>query len=391
MQEIDNIDQLTGKVTIKKSRVVVSRAKRKILRHVWIVRSIVLALAVLAVYVLVILSGSLMRGLGVDYYTGLASDFIFTPKEKIKIIDERTNILILGKGGEGHDAPELTDTIIFASVLHPKSSSVFENSEVSITLISLSRDIWLPDLRAKLNSAYYWGNEKKPPVQGPSGLEEGGGLVLAKSVVEEVVGLPVSYVVVIDFSSFQEVVDILGGIEVDVETAFTDEKYPIAGRENDECDGDMEYKCRYETIAFEKGIQTMDGEIALKFVRSRNAEGDEGTDFARAARQQKVIAAIKNKVLSREVLLSPEKLKNLSNVAFEHLETDMDMSVLTILARRALQAKDNIRSSVLPEELLVNPPISPKFDNLYVFIPKDEDWSGVHEWVGCVLEGRVCN
>jgi LCP family protein required for cell wall assembly len=104
----------------------------------------------------------------------------------------------------------------------------------SFTIISLPRDIWIPALRAKLNSVYYWGNQK----------EEGGGLPLSKSVVEEIVGQPVEYGIVIDFEGFQEIIDVLGGVEVNVERSFTDERFPIEGKENDECEGDPEYKCR---------------------------------------------------------------------------------------------------------------------------------------------------
>jgi len=113
--------------------------------------------------------------------------------------------------------------------------------------------------------------------------------VLAKSVAEEIVGIPVHYAVVVDFDFFQKVIDELGGIEVDVETDFVDDRYPIKGREDDLCNGDPKFSCRYETVEFKKGLQFMDGGAALKFVRSRNAEGDEGTDLARIARQEKVI------------------------------------------------------------------------------------------------------
>jgi LCP family protein required for cell wall assembly len=268
----------------------------------------------------------------------------------------------LGKGGLGHESPDLTDTIVFASIGHNDHSAVF---------ISLPRDIWISSLRAKLNSAYYWGNQK----------QEKGGVLLAKSTVEEIVGQPVQYALVIDFSGFEKIIDVIDGIDVDVQNNFTDEKYPIAGRENDNCGGDREYKCRYETISFEKGIQKMDGATALKFVRSRNAQGDEGTDLARAARQEKVIVAIKSKILSVDVLLSPRRLRELIKAVTGSIETDIGPEQAAILARRILQAKDSLNTHILPENLLINPPPLPKYDNLYVFIPKNGDWSKIHDWV----------
>ncbi|OGM20694.1 hypothetical protein A2714_03360 [Candidatus Woesebacteria bacterium RIFCSPHIGHO2_01_FULL_38_9] len=355
-------------------RVAVSRLKRKILKHVWLLRTLVITGLLSALLLSVLVLFNVIKKTQVGFYFSLANDFIFTPSEKIKSSQDRTNILILGKGGGGHEAPDLTDTIILASVNHLDSS---------ISLISLPRDIWIPALRAKLNSIYYWGNKK----------QDNGGIVLTKATVEEVAGVPVHYAAILDFSAFKTIIDILGGVEVDVERSFTDEKYPIPGKEDDECDKDPEYKCRYETVKFEAGRIQMDGETALKFVRSRNAIGDEGTDFARASRQQKVIVAIKDKMMSREVLLSPKKMLLLKDEILKSVETDVEASSGAILARRALETKGNFTSFVIPEELLENPPYSQRYDNLYVFIPRKkdienplkQDWSEIHEWVICVL------
>ena len=133
-----------------------------------------------------------------------------------------------------------------------------------------------------------------------------GGIGFAKTITAEVVGSPIQYGVVVDFSGFKDVIDALGGIQVNVENSFTDNLYPIAGQENDTCGGDPTFACRYQTITFNSGPQTMNGDTALIFVRSRHAEGDEGTDLAREARQQKVIDAIKSKIMEPKVLLSPK-------------------------------------------------------------------------------------
>jgi LCP family protein required for cell wall assembly len=345
-----------------KRKIAISRFKRKLLKHVWLVRAGLITLILLGFYLLYSLTSLILGRLGVTSYLGLVGDFVFTPTQKIQTRGDRTNILILGKGGEGHEAPDLTDTVIFASITHINPS---------LSLVSLPRDIWIPELRAKLNSTYYWGNQKK----------EDGGLILTKSTVESIVGQPVHYGLVIDFSGFMKIVDVLGGVEVDVERGFVDEKYPIAGKEDDECDGDQEYKCRYETVRFEKGLHTMDGGTALVFARSRNAEGDEGTDLARETRQQKILAAIQAKTLSSEVLLSPKKIISVWEVVRESVETDIDASTGAILARRFLQTRDNIKSHVLSEDLLVNPPVQYRYDNLYVFIPKAGDWKEVHSWI----------
>ena len=142
----------------------------------------------------------------------------------------------------------------------------------------------------------------------------------------------------------------------------------------------------------------MDGETALKFVRSRNAEGDEGTDIARAKRQQKILASLKRKILSPEVFFSPKKVKALLEVAKSSLETDIAGNAVAVLSRRILDAGENISSHVLPEEFLFNPPTSFIYDNLYVFVPIAKDpstgsgrsWGEVHGWVDCILAGGSC-
>lgn len=332
---------------------------------------------VLLLCVFVLVLGNILKNSVVSSYAELLGDFIFTPSSKLESVGDRTNILILGKGGDGHTAPDLTDTIIFVS---------FSRKSKDVNFISLPRDIWITSLRAKLNSAYYWGNQKAPP----NSDKKGGGLVLAKSVVEEIVGQPIQYALVIDFNGFKRVIDVVGGIDVDVANSFVDNKYPIAGKEEDLCEGDPEFECRYETIQFDKGFTHMSGETALKFVRSRNAEGDEGTDFARAGRQERVINALKGKVLSREVLLSIDKLTDLKNAILSSTETDIDPSAASILTRFFINTKDNSHSYVLPMDLLVNPPKSDTYDNLYVFIPKDKDWKEIHTWINCSLEGNSC-
>ncbi|MGD8744034.1 MAG: LCP family protein [Candidatus Woesebacteria bacterium] len=345
-----------------KKNVALSRFKRRLFRHIWLVRAGVIIAVGAVLVALSLFAASLLRETRIGFYYDLASNFVFAPKDAVSVIDDRTNILLLGKGGQNHDAPSLTDTIVFVSVNHSKPS---------VSMVSLPRDIWIPELRAKINSAYYWGNQKK----------EGGGLALAKSSVERIVGEPVQYGVVVDFEGFREIIDVLGGVEVDVENSFTDEHFPVPGKENDECEGDPEFKCRYETISFKKGKTTMDGDTALKFARSRNADGDEGTDIARAARQQKIIDAIKRKAFSKEILFSPRKLLEIKGVVETYVETDIDPNPAAVIARKVFDARGSFYSHVLPEEFIVNPPKLPRYDNLYVFIPKDGDWSQVHEWV----------
>ncbi len=343
-----------------------SKIRRKILQHVWFIRGLLLGFVIILFLLISNFVIGYLKNTKSYYYVSLIKNFIFTPESKLNSYNDRTNVLILGKAGGTHEAPDLTDSVIFTSI---------DWMNRNITLISISRDIWIPDLRAKLNSVYYWGNKR----------QDKGGIILARSEVEEIVGQPIHYVVVIDFEGFVGIINVLGGVNVSVERDFIDSKYPIAGKENDICVNDIEYKCRYETVYFNSGFQSMDGEKALKFARSRNAQGEEGTDFARAARQQKILDAAKDRILSIGTLSSVGKIKKIEKILVENIESDIKLEEAVTLGGIIFRARNNIRPYVLPESLLINPVISPKYDNLYVFIPKSGDWNEVNEWVDAKL------
>lgn len=356
-------------------RIIFSRIKRRIFKHTWLVRGAILIGVILTICIILLGINKLLSKSRTYSYLGLIKNFILAPESEVKTSQMRVNILLLGKGGGAHDAPDLTDTIIFLSLSLDKPS---------IVSISLPRDIWIPEIRAKLNSVYYWGNQKQSRDSNNS-ASVGGGILLAKSMVEEIVGVPVHYALVVDFNGFKNIIDTLGGIEVEVERDFIDEKFPIEGRENDDCSGDPDFSCRYETIEFTSGMQKMDGETALKFARSRNSQGDEGTDLARAARQENVVVAIKNKIMTKEIFLSPKKILKLTRVILENIETDIPHNSAAVVLRLLFNSRNSSKDYVLSEEFLINPPQSPTYDNLYVFVPKGNGWNEVHQWVEEVL------
>lgn len=288
----------------------------------------------------------------------------------------RTSFLILGLGGPKNEPSGLTDTIIFASVDH-------QGREV--LLLSVPRDIWITEMRAKINSAYYYGNRS-----------EGLGLEWARRYASQIIGQPIDYVVVISFDGFKELVDALGGVDVVVDRGFTDTHYPIPGREADTCSGDPELRCRYETITFATGSAHFNGQIALKFVRSRQSIGEEGSDFARSSRQQKVILALKRKMLVPSFYLNSEKIGQVLGILMRSVETDIPESHFAALGRLALVAqKADIRQKVLGFEatesgFLKNPPLSPTYDNQWVLVPRGGGWVAVQAWVSCLLKGDNC-
>lgn len=344
------------------------KLKRQILSQIWLVRAAIIASVLI---LLIFLSFLIVKSANFHSFTNfskIVSNFIFAPKDRVKSSNGRVNILVMGIGGEGHTGPDLTDTMIVVSV--PLNNS-------QLVTISIPRDIWIPEIRAKINSAYYWGNQKK----------EGGGLPLSKSTIESVLGIPIHYGLVLDFSAFEKIINDLDGVDVNVENAFTDNLYPIKGMENDLCDGDPQYLCRYETITFEKGIKHMDGATALKFVRSRYSEGTEGTDIARETRQQKVIDATKAKALSPKVFLNVPKDVKIWKDIDSSLVRDISNESGAVVARKILKSKEKAQKYLIPESLLLNPPISNAYDRQYVFTPKlgNGRWEEINKWVGQIL------
>ncbi len=294
----------------------------------------------------------------------------------LKKFENRTNFLLLGIPGKNHEGIDLTDTMIFVSIN-------FDSQDV--LMISLPRDIWLESMKDKINTAYHYGEDKK----------EGGGFILSKSAIEEVIGLPVHYILLVDFDGFKRLIDLVGGIDVQIENSFTDTKFPITGAENDLCDGDFEYKCRYEKLSFNKGVEHMNGERALKFVRSRNAEGAEGTDFARGKRQQKVMLAFQQKLLSLENF-SPDKLSLLADSLKETVRTDLTLNEAAYLGKFALTFKGSVRSIPLDsgdkqkkiDGFLINPPVE-KYGK-WVLVPRTSNFQEIHSYISCYIKDPAC-
>lgn len=182
------------------------------------------------------------------------------------------NVLVLGYGGQGHEGAYLTDSLL---LLHADLGGG------RAAQISIPRDLWVqipPDSGsyAKINSAYAYGRgAADDPIAGGR---------LATLKVQQVTGLPTDRWVTIDFRGFRALVDALGGVEIDVERAFSSQ-YPA----ND----DPAVDPSWITVSFQAGRQQMDGETAIRYARARYADlPAEASDFARAQRQQRLVAAI---------------------------------------------------------------------------------------------------
>lgn len=297
--------------------------------------------------------------------------FLTADTSSLESFRNRTNILLLGIGGQSHEASDLTDTIIFIS---------FEKTTADTFMVSIPRDIWLDSYQAKINALYSLGEAKSKDA----------GFAFIKDAIYQILNQPIHYVALIDFEGFVKLIDLLGGIEVKVERAFDDYYYPISGKELDPCGGDPEYKCRYEHIHFDAGKQIMDGETALKFVRSRNAEGEEGTDFSRSQRQQKVILALIKKIFSLNIIFNQAKIKEIKEAIAYNLKFDTQFSQEEIAAFLTIfwnfvKNKNEIRTVNLDygdnegPGFLYHPLIH--YSGQWVLLPRNNNWQEVHKYL----------
>lgn len=216
----------------------------------------------------------------------------------------RVNILLLGRGGGTHDAPDLTDTMMLASIDPVNHTS---------TLVSLPRDLWinLPSQGVmKLNAAWQTGEFKylgkiAPGSTDPKAISAG--FTTVDQAVEDVLGVDIDYNVLVNFQAFQQAVDTVGGVTVNVPADLVD---PTMAWENNN-----------DPVLARAGVQNFNGAQALRYARSRETT----SDFARAQRQRDLLVALKSKVATIGTLSNPVKISGLLNSFGNNVQTDLSL------------------------------------------------------------------
>ncbi|HBE90241.1 MAG TPA: hypothetical protein DDW41_03470 [Candidatus Andersenbacteria bacterium] len=201
----------------------------------------------------------------------------------------RINIMLIAVGGDGHKGEALADTIMIAS-LDPYTNRA--------SLMSIPRDLYVQvpgrDFYSKINAVHAYGESQKVD-DGP---------ILLSKLVENITGQPIHYYARVDFTAFKSIVDAIGGINITIDNSFFD---------------------YWHKISFPAGTEKMNGERALAYVRARYIEGPEGGDFKRAARQQQVLLAARDKVFSVQTALDFTKLNAILNSVSDNIRTDMQL------------------------------------------------------------------
>lgn len=281
----------------------------------------------------------------------------------------RRNVAVLGYGGAGHDGAYLSDSIMVIS-LAP--------GDRATTLISVPRDLWVQippnsGQYSKLNAAFQDGVENGYGADSSrlsAGQLAGGEEAAAK--VSDITGLDVPYFIAINFQGFRELVDALGGVDVNVPVAFT-AQYPI----ND----DPQINPGWKTIHFTTGEQHMSGERAIEYARARYVTDppSEGSDFARSARQQILIRAI----ITR--LRAPGAWPGLSG-ALDALQraiyTNLSLADLAAFTFK-LDLNHAARVGLSDSNVLVG---AQSGDGQDILLPRNGDWDAVKQYVASQLK-----
>lgn len=236
----------------------------------------------------------------------------------------RMHILILGIDGFSNDytRPARADAVMLLGV---------DFGAKTAELISFPRDLWvplpggLPVTEARLNSAYHYGELYGVPGGGPAEMT---------AVMQTTFGVRVDRTLVASFLAFEQAVDTLGGIEIDIPAPIRDARYPRRSTE-----GTI-------VIEFPAGRVRMDGGTALIYARIRH----DSSDFQRMRRQQQVLFAVRDRLLAPEAL---PQLPALAQLAWNSVRTDLSLDDLALLGCVGPQIdRANIRMTTIGESLV---------------------------------------
>jgi LCP family protein required for cell wall assembly len=235
----------------------------------------------------------------------------------------RVTVLLMGiDQRQGEEGTFPTDTMILFSV-DPVGHTA--------AILSIPRDLWVdyPGMNqsGRINGANILGDQVAFP--------GGGGPALAMRTVESMLGVPVNYYVLINFEVFTTLIDVIGPVEVCPSEPIDDDKYP---------DGSY----GFITIHFDAGCQELNSERLLQYARTRHGD----SDISRGTRQQEVIMAVRQKVLTTGGIMAlvPEA-QSLWDSLQNNFRTNMSFNDMLSLARTAESVPDgNIRQDQISFE-----------------------------------------
>lgn len=278
-----------------------------------------------------------------------AGDLIGAIKQGVgqrQTLPEHINFLFLGidQRQDQLESTLLADTIIFASL---------NRGNRKLMMIALPRDLWLDNLKTKINALYYYGT--KTP--GKTGLS------YSLVQISEIIGQPINFGLVLNYAKFAQFIDAVGGVDVSVARPFTDNEYP-----NPKFTGASDSaEPVYITVSFNAGQQHLNGERVLEYVRSRHSsDPEEGSDLARSTRQLQVFQALVAKVNQPKTLANPAMIGQLYHFWRQKLETNLtDNDTFAMIFALWSDGKVKTEAQKIstddgssPEPILVHPPVA---------------------------------
>lgn len=278
---------------------------------------------------------------------------------------DRVNLLVMGFGGGNHDGAYLTDSITMISML-PQNHHT--------TLLSVPRDLWIQyppnsGQYSKINTVYALGssNGHNPTAGGSAAAQK----------VSLVTGLDVKYWMTINFTGFRDLINAIGGVDVYVPDSFN-ACYP----KNDDANVDPSWI----KVQFNKGMQKMDGETAIRYARAREplevcGQGTsenlaELTDFGRSARQQIIIKAALAKV--KQISTWPKLLDAMT--ALQHtIYTNLSLADLSEFSLKMDLNDPHTAHIGLSNANVLQDATSN--DGQAILLPKNDNWQGIADYI----------
>jgi len=234
----------------------------------------------------------------------------------------RENILFLGKNGGN------VDTIMIGSIDHIQKK---------ITFISIPRDLWVDG--RKINSFYL-----------KFGME------VFKEKIEKLIGQPIKYHILIDMMAFPKAIDIIEGISYTFDSPLIDPSYKTIDNE------------KQGTLFFPKGTYKLNGIQSLRVARSRNTS----SDFARAARQQKIMKSTKEKMLT---VKNPQQLLKIITLLKNNVETDVPFLDILPLYLKLRDYEVNTGYVMHTRNILISKMHeTDSGKKAYILLPRDNNW-----------------
>lgn len=305
----------------------------------------------------------------------------YLKKDRLKTDSEgRTNVLIFGTAdeGKGHDGELLTDSLMVVS---------FNQDQKTATLVSIPRDLYVQydvpcavGYYGRINAVYECGSSPDGSIE-RFGENEKAGAAAIQKVITRVTGLDIQYYVHLSFTAIIKTVDIVGGVEVVIDSPDPRGVY------DPNFDWECNYTCTY--VKYKNGpTGLMDGKHALALARARNAAGGyglPGSNFDREQYQQKIMIALLEKATSTGTLTDLNKVRNLINSLGNkgYLYT----SIATSEVRTFLDVGTGVNGDEVEHVSLADQVRSANVSGSSVLVPSSGlyDYSGIHGYIAQYL------